>query len=283
MPAYLLGIDVGTTATKMILIDERGRIAAEASRPSTLMAPQSTWAEEDPAQWWDNVCALAPVVLGKAGVKATDVAAIGTCGMVPALVVLDAGGALLRPAIMQSDARAVDEIAEQRRLTGEADILARTGSPITQQSIGPKLAWLRKHEPDVMCRAARVMGSYEYVISRLSGTYTIERNWALESGLFDLHTEDWDDSLLQLGGIGRSCLGEVHWPADVIGTVTREAAHASGLAEGTPVVAGSADHVASAFSAGLRRPGDLLVKLGGSGDMLFALDRAGLARTIGPI
>ncbi|MBI5879080.1 MAG: FGGY-family carbohydrate kinase [Chloroflexi bacterium] len=274
MPAYLLGIDVGTTATKMILVNDGGRIVAETSRPSALTAPQSTWAEEDPAQWWDNVCMLVPVVLSQAGVKPTDVAAIGACGMVPALVLLDAGGAVLRPAIMQSDARAVDEIAAQRRQTDEADILARTGSPITQQSIGPKLAWLRKHEPDVMRRAARLMGSYEYITSRLTGIYTVERNWALESGLFDLHKEDWGDRLLRLAGIERAWLGDVHWPADVIGTVTRDAARATGLAEGTPVVTGSADHVASAFSAGLRQQGDLLVKLGGSGDVLFTLDHA---------
>ncbi len=274
MSTYLVGIDVGTTATKMVVVNGRGRIVAEASRPSALKAPQSTWAEEDPAQWWGNVCALVPDVLARAGVRPADVAAIGTCGMVPALVLLDAGGAVLRPAIMQSDARAVAEIAEQQRQTDEADILARTGSPITQQSIGPKLAWLHRHEPDVMRRAARLMGSYEYVTSRLSGAYTIERNWALESGLFDLHTENWDERLLQLAGIERSWLGDVHWPADVIGEVTREAARATGLAEGTPVVAGSADHVASAFSAGLCRQGDLLVKLGGSGDMLFTLDRA---------
>jgi len=274
VPAYLLGIDIGTTATKMIVLDERGRIAAEASRSSALAAPQATWAEEDPAQWWDNVCALAPRVLAQAGIAAGEIAAIGVCGLVPALVLLGADGGALRPAILMNDARAVDEIAALRRQTDAADILARTGSPITQQSIGPKLLWLRAHEPELMRRAAHVTGSYEFITSRLTGVYTIERNWALESGLFDLHAQDWDDDLLRLAGIGRAQLGAVHWPADVIGAVTREASHATGLREGTPVVAGSADHVASAFSAGLRQPGDLLVKLGGSGDVLFTLDRA---------
>ena len=274
MPAYLLGIDVGTTATKLIVVSDQGRIAAEASRPSTLHAPRSTWAEEDPQQWWGNVCALVPEVLDKAGLKPTGIAAIGICGMVPALVLLDAEGNLLRPAILMNDARAVGEIAEQRRATAGADVLARTGSAITQQSIGPKLLWLRRHEPDVLRRTAHVMGSYEYIACRLTGACTVERNWALESGLFDLHTEDWDDGLLRLARAERALLGELHWPAEIIGTVTREAGRATRLAEGTPVVAGSADHVASAFSAGLRQQGDLLVKLGGSGDLLFALDRA---------
>ncbi len=274
MPAYLLGIDVGTTATKMILVSDNGRITAEATRPSALKAPKSTWAEADSGQWWSNVCMLVPEVLALARIKPGDIAAIGTCGMVPAVVLLDSAGAVLRPSIQQSDARAVDEIAEQRLKTDEADILTRTGSPITQQSIGPKLAWLRTHELAVMRRAVRLMGSYEYINSRLTGQYTVERNWALESGLFDLHKEDWDDDLLTLAGIKRSWLGDVHWPSDLIGTVTRDAARATGLAEGTPVVAGSADHVASAFSAGLRQEGELLVKLGGSGDMLFALDHA---------
>ena len=274
MSAHLLGIDVGTTSTKMILANAHGRIVAEESRASLLNSPHHTWAEEDPELWWRNVCALVPEVLQQASVKPAGIAAIGTCGMVPALILLDAEGNVLRPSILQNDARAIDEIAAQQRDTIGADILARTGSAITQQSIGPKLVWLRKHEPAVIRRTAHLMGSYEYITSRLTGVFTIERNWALESGLFDLHMEDWDDSLLRLARIERSWLGEVHWPADVIGRVTPAAARATGLAEGTPVVAGSADHVASAFSAGLRQQGDLLVKLGGSGDLLFSLDRA---------
>ena len=273
MSPCLLGIDIGTTSTKAVVIDHQGHLLATAIRPTLLSSPRATWAEEDPAQWWQNVCALVPEVLAQARIRPADVEGVGTSGMVPALLLLDSEGQVLRPSIQQNDARAVDEIQEQLRQTDAADILARTGSAITQQSIGPKLQWVRRHEPAALNRTAHVMGSYDYLAFRLSGAYSSERNWALESGLFDLRRQEWDEDLLRLAGIQRSWLGDVHWPAEIVGSVTAQAAQETGLRAGTPVVAGSADHIASAFSAGLRMEGDLLVKLGGAGDILYCLER----------
>ncbi|WP_298981229.1 FGGY-family carbohydrate kinase [Caldilinea sp.] len=267
----LLGIDIGTTATKVIAIDAEGRLLAETERPSALRSPQPGWAEEDAEEWWTNVCAAVPACLRSAQVNAEEVAAVGVSGMTPALVLLDAQGRVVRPSIQQNDARAVKEIEEFRSRTEEKDILQRTGSAITQQSIGPKLLWLRRHEPETMAQAVRVMGSYDFIAHRLTGAFSIERNWALESGLFDLHTEDWDDELLALSTISRTWLAAPRWPAEIVGEVTKDAADDTGLKAGTPVVAGSADHVASAFSAGLKAGGDLLVKLGGAGDILYCV------------
>jgi xylulokinase len=266
---YLLGVDLGTTSTKVILVDTTGHLLAEVSRPATLRSPQIAWAEEDPEEWWQNVGALVPECLHHAGINAGGIAAVGVSGMVPAVVLTDGDGFAVRPSIQQNDARAVAEIAEQRRLTDEQDILRRTGSAITQQSVGPKLLWLRRHEPETLRRAARVMGSYDYLARRLTAAWSIERNWALESGLFDLHREDWDDDLLRLATIDRAWVTPARRPDDIVGTVTAAAAAATGLAPGTPVAAGSADHVASAFAAGVTENGDLLVKLGGAGDILY--------------
>ncbi len=273
MPPYLLGIDIGTTSTKVVVIDSAGGMLAEASRPSALSSRQPAWAEEDTDQWWQNLRAVVPEVLDKAGRHPGDIAGIGVSGMVPTLILTGADGQVLRPSIQQNDARAVKEIDQMQRQTDAGEVLEKTGSAITQQSIGPKLLWLRRHEPAVIGQATHVMGSYDYIVLRLTGKHSIERNWAMESGLFDFRRQDWDDRLLSLAGIDRSWLGEVHWPADVVGQVTSKAAQATGLLAGTPVVAGSADHIASAFSAGIREPGDLLVKLGGAGDILYCLDQ----------
>jgi xylulokinase len=270
----LLGLDVGTTSTKAVLVDASGRLRAEASRPSTLVSLHAGWAEEDPHEWWRNVCALVPECLSRAGVAAARVAAIGVSGMVPAVVLLDAAGQVVRPSIQQNDARAVAEIEAQQRESDAGDILRRTGSAITQQSVGPKLRWLQRHEPEAMRRAARVMGSYDYIAHRLTGAFSIERNWALESGLYDLTRADWDDGLLRLAGIDRGWVVAAALPSQIVGGVTGEAATMTGLTAGTPVVAGSADHVASAFAAGLTHEGDLLVKLGGAGDILYCSARA---------
>lgn len=272
MKSLLLGIDIGTTATKAIMCDLAGHILAESEAPATLRSPSPAWAEEDPEEWWQNLPRVIWGCLERAGKRADEIAAVGVSGMVPTLILLDKHEQVLRPSIQQNDARSYQEIVDFKAQVDEQDVLSRTGSAITQQSIGPKLLWLRRHEPEVMERARHLMGSYDFIVHRLTGAFSIERNWALESGLFDLYRQDWDDSLLALCTIDRSWLGTVHWPAEVVGEVTNEAEKFTGLAAGTPVVAGSADHIASAFSAGLKEQGDLLVKLGGAGDILYCLD-----------
>jgi xylulokinase len=270
---WLLGIDIGTTATKAILLHADKGILATAERQSTLQAPHPGWAEADPEEWWTNVARVCRACLKQADIPSGELAGIGVSGMVPTLILLDKSCAVLYPSIQQNDARAFQEIRDLQASTNETEILTRTGSPITQQSIGPKLLWLRRHRPGVIQHAAHLMGAYDFIIHRLTGSFSIERNWALESGLFDLHKEDWDQGLLVASTAAQEWLGPVHPPHHVVGQVTEAAGHLTGLAPGIPVVAGSADHVASAFSAGINSPGDLLVKLGGAGDILYSLDR----------
>lgn len=270
---YLLGIDIGTTGTKVLLIDTVSGITAEVILTATLHSPQATWAEEDPAEWWTNVCNGVPAVIQKAGIDPTHILAVGVSGMVPTTILVGKDGLPLRRSIQQNDARSILEIDVFKAQVDEQDVFRRTGSAITQQSIGPKLLWLVRNEPTAFERAEWVMGSYDYINFRLTGTPTLEQNWALESGLYDIHLKDWDDNLLRLAKIRREQLPPVHAPSEIVGRVSAEAAAATGLKAGTPVVAGSADHVASAFSVGLKKNGDLLIKLGGAGDVLYSLDR----------
>jgi xylulokinase len=270
---YLMGIDIGTTATKIILINVEGQIVASVEKPSQLLSQHPGWSEENADQWWDNVCAGVPECLQQAKITSKQVAAIGTSGMVPTVVLLDRDGKVLRNSIQQNDARAVKEIEHLRSMTDAADILHRTGSAITQQTIGTKILWLRRNEPYILEKATHLMGSYEFIGYRLTGEYYLERNWALESGYFDIYKEDWDDKILQLSTINCNLLAGVCWPSEVVGYVTAQAASQTGLLGGTPVVAGSADHIASSFSSGLKNHGDLLVKLGGAGDIMISLDR----------
>ena len=270
---YLMGIDIGTTATKIILIDLDGHVVASVEKPSTLLSQYAGWAEEDPNQWWENVSKGVPECIQQAGINPSQVGAVGTSGMVPTIVLLDKTGRVLRNSIQQNDARAVEEIKYLRSKTDAADILRRTGSAITQQTIGTKILWLRKHKPQVLEQAVHLMGSYEFIAHRLTGAFYLERNWSLESGYFDLYKEDWDDELLNLSTIDRSFLSSVRWPSEIVGYVTKDAAALTGLKEGTPVVAGSADHIASSLSSGLKNQGDLLIKLGGAGDIMISLDK----------
>jgi xylulokinase len=139
--------------------------------------------------------------------------------------------------------------------------------------VAPKLRWLERHEPDVFGNIATVQGSYDYINWRLTGARVVEHNWALESGFLDLGSGRIDPELVALAHVDPALLPVVKPSHEMIGEVTVAAAAATGLAAGTPVVAGCADHVASAFVAGIRREGDLLIKFGGAGDILLATDR----------
>ncbi len=264
---HLLGIDIGTTSTKGVLLDpDRGPVA-EAEHDVRLHSPQPGWAEEDTDQWWGNVRELARQLGEK-----REVAAVGFSGMVPCVILLDDAGRVLRRSIQQNDARAVDEIPELRERLADARVLERTGSPVTQQSVGPTLMWLARHEPEVWTRAQSLLGSYDLMAFRLTGERGVEINWALESGLYDQETATWGADLVEASGADPSLLPPIRRPDEVTGRVTEDAAAATGLRAGTPVVAGSADHVASAFAAGIVEEGDLLVKLGGAGDVLLATE-----------
>jgi xylulokinase len=270
----LLGLDIGTTSTIGILIDGEGGIRATTSRRSELVSKHANWAEEDPALWWTNVCTLVPELLTAAGVSAADIDGVGVTGMVPTVILLDEEGRPLRYSIQQNDARAVREIEEMRRAIDPDSFFRRTGGSINQQLIAPTLRWLERHEPDVLAKAKTVLGSYDYITGRLCGALSVEQNWALEAGFMDLTSACFDEDLVALGGISLDALPPLRASHELVGEVTTEAASETGLAAGTPVVAGCADHIASAFVAGAAQDGDLVVKFGGAGDIMLSSSKA---------
>ena len=137
------------------------------------------------------------------------------------------------------------------------------------------MRWLARHEPECLSRAKTVLGSYDYITARLTGSLSVERNWALEAGFMDLGRLCLHDDLIRLAGIGPGHLPPLRASQELAGEVTPEAAAETGLAAGTPVVAGCADHIASAFVAGAAEDGDLAVKFGGAGGHHALLSRGG--------
>jgi xylulokinase len=266
----LLGIDIGTTSTIGILIDTEGRTLAKAERPAYLHSPEANWAEEDPEQWWSNSRAIIAELLEKTKLTGADIAAIGTTGMVPAVVLLDAEGRVLRRSMQQNDARALPEIDAMAARVDPAAFLAATGGSVNQQIVAPKLRWLQHHEPEVVARIATIFGSYDYITYRLTGARSVDHNWALESGLMDIRRREFSAELLAEAGIVPGLLPPIRASHEIVGCVSAEAAAATGLAAGTPVVAGCADHVASAYVAGASQEGDLVLKFGGAGDILLS-------------
>ena len=149
---YVLGLDIGTTSTIGILIALPDRVIATASRPVTLSSPHAAWAEEDPAQWWQNVTEITRQLIAEAGIAADEIKAVGVAGMLPAVVLLDAEGNVLRPSIQQSDGRAAQEVRDLRTEEDETAFIARAGNGINQQLVATKLRWIERNSG---CRTDR--------------------------------------------------------------------------------------------------------------------------------
>lgn len=273
MPPLFLGLDIGTTSTIGMLIDMTGRICAMASRSVTLFSEHPGWAEEDPEQWWANVCDLLPDLLSQADCQAGDIAGVGVAGMLPAVVLLDPKDLLIRRSIQQSDGRCGAEVTQMRAEIDEAAFLARAGNGVNQQLVGAKLRWIATHEPENYARIHTVFGSYDYINWKLTGEKRIEQNWALEAGVVDVAKGHVAPDLAEMTGVPPEALPEKIGSHDILGHVTEVAGQATGLAPGTPVIGGGADMIASAYGAGVRHAGDVLLKFGGAVDIMTVTDQ----------
>ncbi|QXD14808.1 xylulokinase [Rhodocaloribacter litoris] len=267
--SHFLGIDVSTTATKALLIDEAGRVAAVASAPHDLSTPRPLWSEQDPAAWWEATGLATAQALAAAGLTGDAVQAVGLTGQMHGLVLLDAAGRVLRPAILWNDGRASAECDDIRARLGLDRLVALTGNDAFPGFTAPKLLWVRRHEPDVYRRVAQVLLPKDYVRFRLTGGYATDRAGAGGTLLLDLQRRDWSDEVLAALEIPRAWLPPTHEGPEVTGTVTPEAAAVTGLRAGTPVVAGGGDQAAQAVGVGAVAPGILALTLGTSG-VVFA-------------
>ena len=271
MTDYTIGIDIGTTGTKVALVHVERGIVAIASRSTTLYSDRPGFAEADTGQWLTNALECIREVVDVSGVAASDIGAVSTAGMVPAVILLDKDRQPLRRAILQNDARAVSEIVELNDDLSNVDLVELTGSALTQQSVAPTILWIQRNEPEVWAKTAHIVGSYDWILIALGAELHIEWNWALESGLYTLDQQPFA-TVLDSVSLDSGFLSPVRTSAERVGVIDSAMAEKTSLAAGTALVVGGADHVISAFSAGVEREGDALVKLGGAGDILAASD-----------
>ncbi len=276
MRRYAIGIDIGTTAVKLLAMSEEHRIVYEAAKEHPLFTDHPGWAEEDADVWWNHTRDLLRDMMEQLRASHAgpfEIACVGLSGMAPAIVLVDDEDRPLRRTIQQNDARCAAHIDQVKERLDQARLFARTGGYTNQQHILPRLLWVREHEPEVWSRIDRVCGSYDWIAHRLTGQWSLEVNWAAESGMFDIHQGAWIMDQFREFGLSPEWFPPVREPLDVIGAVTPQVAEQTGLPAGAPVIAGSADHVASALAAGVIEEGDVLIKFGGAGDILFCTDQ----------
>ncbi|HEX4212966.1 MAG TPA: FGGY-family carbohydrate kinase [Candidatus Dormibacteraeota bacterium] len=269
--AAFLGIDVGTASSKAVLVSDRGDVLASAQRPHGSASPRPNQFEHDAeAIWWGDVRAL----IAELGPAAGGARGICVSGIGPCALITDEEGDPLRPAILYGiDGRATEEIETLTAALGEEAIEERCGNRLTTQSVGPKLAWLERHEPEVRRRARRWHSCSSFVARRLTGRHVLDHYTASTAEpLYDVAAHTWWDRGWEAAAPGLTP-PDLAWPGDVVGTVTARAAGETGLAEGIPVLAGSIDAVTEGDGVGVREPGDTVVMYGSTMFLIQVLDR----------
>jgi xylulokinase len=268
----VLGLDVGTSGLKAVLLDADGHQVDEATAGYELRTPRPGWTEQDPDHWW----AASRAALGELwarGHRSADVVAVGLSGQMHSLVLLDAAGEVLAPSILWSDQRTAAECRVITERIGAAELLARTGNQALPGFTAPKLLWVERHWPDVYRRARTMLLPKDFLRQRLTGEAATDVSDASGTLLFDVRQRRWADEVVQALGIPTDLLPRAVEGTALTGAITSQAAAATGLQPGTPVMAGGSDNAAAAVGLGAVDPGVLTLSIGTSGVLFAPLER----------
>jgi xylulokinase len=271
--SLLLGLDVSTTATKAVIVDDRGRVLGVGSSSYDLSTPRPLWAEQEPRLWTRATPLALARALEAAGAEAAAIRSVGLTGQMHGLVLVDARGEPLRPAILWNDQRASAECDAMRDRLGLERLVRITGNDAFPGFTAPKLLWVRDHEPELFARIHRVLLPKDYLRFFLTGEYATDRAGAGGTLLLDLENRDWSAELLDAFDIPPEWLPPTHEGTTTTGVVSAEAAQLTGLAAGTPVVGGGGDQAAQAVGVGAVESGIVALTLGTSGVVFATTDR----------
>lgn len=267
--SHFLGIDVSTTATKALVADPQGRVLAVGRSTYTFDSPRPLWAEQSPLLWWDATVEAIEHALDAADIAPADVSGIGLTGQMHGLVLLDARGDVVRPAILWNDQRTQDACDEIRRRIGRKHLIEVTGNDALTGFTAPKILWVREHEPDRYARIDRVLLPKDYVRFRLTGEYAVDRAGGSGTILFDLARRDWSDEIVDGLEIPRGWLPPTFEGPEVTGGVSESVSGLTGIPAGTQVYGGAGDQAANAVGVGAVVPGSVAMSIGTSG-VVFA-------------
>jgi len=270
--AFFIGIDISTTATKALLMDESGQVLGVTTNEYPYETPQPLWSEQDPALWWQAASESVRQVLARTGVEEEAVKGIGLTGQMHGLVLLDGKGDVLRPAILWNDQRTGRQCDEIRAKLGRENLIHITGNDALTGFTAPKILWVQEHEPEIWKRVRHILLPKDYVRYKLTGEFACDRADGAGMILFDLAKRDWSPEVLRaldipIGYLPRTCEG-----TDGTGSLSAEVAAALGLPAGVPVFGGGGDQAASAVGTGAVKAGVVSLSLGTSGVVFATTD-----------
>ena len=265
----LMGIDVGTTGVKVLIINEEGQVLDSATEEYPLSTPHPNWAEQDPEDWWDGTIKAIKSVLERTRVS---IAGIGLSGQMHGAVFIDREGKVLRPCIMWCDQRTARQCGYITETVGQERLFELTCNPALTGFTAPKIIWVRENEREVFEKTHKVLLPKDYIRFRLTGTFATEVSDASGTTLFDVRNRCWSEEVLSSLRIPRELMPDVFESPEISGKVISSAASLTGLPAGTPVAGGGGDQAAGAVGNGIVREGIISSTLGTSGVIFGSCD-----------
>ncbi len=265
----LLGIDIGTSGTKTILIDPVGRVLARATAEYPLYTPQAQWSEQEPDDWWQAVCATVQSVLQQSEVPPQHIVGIGLSGQMHGSVFLDENNRVIRRALLWNDQRTAEECKWITSTVGAENVVNYISNPVLTGFTAGKIVWLRNHEPHHYARVKKVLLPKDYIRYKLTGEFATEVSDASGTALFDVKKRRWSEEMLHAIGVPLQWMPACYESPEISGRISEQAAALTGLHPGTPVAGGGGDQAAGAVGNGIVEPGVVSSTVGTSG-VVFA-------------
>lgn len=269
----LLGIDLGTSSLKTIVLTQDGRILSSHAIDYQYDSPVTGYAEQDPEVWWNACVNTIITAVQRAGVSSADIRAMGFSGQMHGVVVLDKNYQVLRPAILHCDARSGEQVEKLNASMPLSQRQQLFRNPVYPGFMLTSLLWIRDNEPSLYERIAHVCSPKDYIRYKLCGVFSSEYSDASATLLFDIENNRWSEEIIRIAGLPREIFPECTEPSAVVGTLTREAAALTGLSESTQVAAGGGDLTMMAVGNGMVRNGDGILNIGTSGQVSFQIDK----------
>lgn len=271
--AHLLGIDIGTSGTKTLLIDEAGKVIASATDTYPLSTPKPLWAEQSPEDWWQATVSTIRKVLKGSGVSPAEIKGIGLSGQMHGAVFLDENNQVIRPSILWCDQRTGAECEWITETIGKDKVVELTSNPVLTGFTAGKIVWLRNNEPGNYAKTKKVLLPKDYIRFRLTGEFATEVSDASGTSLFNVTKRRWADEMLDGAGIPRDWMPKAYESPEISGRITEETAGLTSLKAGTPVVGGGGDQAAGAVGNGVVETGIISSTVGTSGVVFAFADK----------
>ncbi|MHB0997982.1 MAG: xylulokinase [Armatimonadota bacterium] len=266
---YLLGIDIGTSGTKTLLIDISGKAIASATDTYPLSTPKPLWAEQNPEDWWQATASTVRSILQKTGINPADIGGIGLSGQMHGAVFLDESNNVLRPSIIWCDQRTEAECAWITQTIGKEKVIDLISNPVLTGFTAGKIIWVRNNEPEIYAKTRKVLLPKDYIRLKLTGEFATEVSDASGTALFNVKKRKWADEMLDGAGIPRDWMPKVYESPEISGRISEAASGITGLKAGTPVVGGGGDQASGAVGSGIVETGIISSTVGTSG-VVFA-------------